>query len=328
MQKCVLIAGAVVSLAGAAMGAHAQSKSPDIAYPTRSVRVIVTASTGGSTDIVARIVGMKLSALLGQQFIIDNRAGAGGIIGAETVANASPDGHTLLFAWANHTITPLLTSKIPYDPVRDFAPVSLVAIQPLLMVVNAALPVSTIKDLVAMAKAKPDELREAVAGIGGVGHLAGEIFKIETGSRITSINYKGAAPAQLALMQGEAHLTYVSPVSAVPDIKAGRIKALGTSGSQRLSYLPDVPTFTEAGLPNLNVNPWQGILVPVKTPRAVIDKLQRAVVTVLGQPDTIERLVATGSIAQSSTPEELAAKIRKDIDYFGRIVKAANIKLD
>ena len=328
MQLTVLNAATALLAAGAAIAAQAQGKPQDIDYPTRAVRVIVTASTGGSTDIVARIVGMKLSALLQQQFIIDNRPGAGGIIGAETVANATPDGHTLLFAWANHTITPLLTAKVPYDPVRDFAPVSLVAIQPLLLIVNATLPAASIKDLVAMAKAKPDELREAIAGIGGVGHIAGEIFKLETGSRITSINYKGAGPAQLALLQGEAHITYVSPVSAVPDIKAGRIKALGTSGNQRLSYLPDVPTFTESGLPNLNVNPWQGILVPAKTPRAVIDKLQRSVVTVLNQPDTAERLVATGSVPQSSTPEELAAKIKKDIDYFGRVVKTANIKIN
>jgi len=305
-------------------GAQAQT----IAYPTRSVRVIVTASTGGSTDIVARIVGMKLSALLQQQFIVDNRPGAGGIIGAETVATANPDGHTVLFAWANHTITPLLTSKVPYDPVRDFSPVTLVAIQPLLLVVNATLPVSSIKDLVAMAKAKPNELREAIAGIGGVGHIAGEIFKLETGTKITSINYKGAGPAQLALLQGEAHITYVSPVSAIPDIKAGRIKALGTSGEQRLSYLPDVPTFNESGLPNLNVNPWQGILVPAKTPPAVIDKLRRSVVTALNDPDTVERLVATGSIPKSSTPEELGAKIKKDIEYFGRVVKFANIKMN
>jgi len=305
-------------------GAQAQT----IAYPTRSVRVIVTASTGGSTDIVARIVGIKLSALLQQQFIVDNRPGAGGIIGAETVATANPDGHTVLFAWANHTITPLLTSKVPYDPVRDFSPVTLVAIQPLLLVVNATLPVSSIKDLVAMAKAKPNELREAIAGIGGVGHIAGEIFKLETGTKITSINYKGAGPAQLALLQGEAHITYVSPVSAIPDIKAGRIKALGTSGEQRLSYLPDVPTFNESGLPNLNVNPWQGILVPAKTPPAVIDKLRRSVVTALNDPDTVERLVATGSIPKSSTPEELGAKIKKDIEYFGRVVKFANIKMN
>lgn len=305
-------------------GAGAQT----IDYPTRSVRVIVTASTGGSTDIVARIVGMKLSALLQQQFIVDNRPGAGGIIGAETVATANPDGHTLLFAWANHTITPLLMSKVPYDPVRDFAPVTLVAIQPLLLVVNATLPVSSIKDLVAMAKAKPNELREAIAGIGGVGHIAGEIFKLETGTQITSINYKGAGPAQLALLQGEAHITYVSPVSAIPDIKAGRIKALGTSGEQRLSYLPDVPTFNESGLPNLNVNPWQGILVPAKTPPAVIEKLRRSVMTVLNDPDTVERLVATGSVPKSSTPEELGAKIRKDIEYFGRVVKFAHIKIN
>ena len=155
MQLTVLNAATALLAAGAAIAAQAQGKPQDIDYPTRAVRVIVTASTGGSTDIVARIVGMKLSALLQQQFIIDNRPGAGGIIGAETVANATPDGHTLLFAWANHTITPLLTAKVPYDPVRDFAPVSLVAIQPLLLIVNATLPAASIKDLVAMAKDSP-----------------------------------------------------------------------------------------------------------------------------------------------------------------------------
>ena len=326
MRISLSMAAAALVCAGAACIAHAQSK--DVNYPTRSVRVIVTATTGGSTDIVARIVGIKLSAMLQQQFIVDNRPGAGGIIGTEVVANANPDGHTLLFAWANHTITPLLTCKVPYDPVRDFAPVSLVAIQPLLLIVNGTLPVSSVKELVALAKSKPDQLREGVAGVGGVGHIAGEIFKLETGSKITAINYKGAGPAQLALLQNEVQLTYVSPVSAISDIKSGRIKALGTSGNQRLAFLPDVPTFNELGLPNLNVNPWQGAFVPAKTPRAIIDKLHDSIVAVLNQPDTIERLVATGSIVQTSTPEELGAKIRKDIEYFGRIVKSANIKLE
>jgi tripartite-type tricarboxylate transporter receptor subunit TctC len=328
VSRKFLSAVAGMALAGAGWPAHAQSNSQEAGYPARSVRVIVTATTGGSTDIVARIVSLKLSAMLQQQFIVDNRPGAGGIIGTEVVANANPDGHTLLFAWANHTITPLLTGKVPYDPVRDFAPVSLVAIQPLLLIVNGTLPVSSVKELVALAKAKPDQLREGVAGVGGVGQIAGEIFKLETGSKITAINYKGAAPAQLALLQNEVQLTYVSPVSAIADIKAGRIKALGTSGNQRLALLPDVPTFNELGLPNLNVNPWQGVFVPAKTPRPIIDKLQRSIVTVLNQPDTIERLVATGSLAQSSTPEELGAKIKKDIEYFGRIIKAANIKLE
>jgi len=326
MARNFLIAAGLIA-AHVPVAAQAQSKDPAADYPSRSVRVIVTATTGGSTDIVARIVGMKLAAALGQQFIVDNRPGAGGIIGTEAVANANPDGHTLLFAWANHVITPLLVGKVPYDTVRDFAPVSMVAYQPLLLIVNGTLPVSSVKELVALAKSKPDQLREGVAGVGGVGQIAGEIFKLETGSKITAINYKGAGPAQLALLQNEVQLTYVSPVSAIGDIKAGRIKALGISG-QRFALLPDVPTFNELGLPNLNVNPWQGVLVPAKTPRPIIAKLHDTIVTVLGQPDVIERLVATGSVIQSSTPEELGAKIRKDIDYFGRIVKSANIKLE
>lgn len=315
MSSSVLLSGATHAAAG------------DVAYPTRPVRLVVTAATGGSTDIVGRILAARLTVLFDQQVIVDNRPGGGGIVGTEMVARATPDAHTLLFAWASHTVTPSLF-KVPYDAARDFAAVSLVATQPLLLIVNGALPATSVKDLIALAKAKPGYLREAVAGAGGVGHIAGEIFKLETGADITSIMYKGAGPAQFALMQGESHLSYVTPVSAVPEIRNGRLRALATSAVQRLTYLPEVPTFQELGIAKLSVTPWQGVFAPARTPRATIDKLQRSIAAVLKQPETVERLVATGSTPQSSTPEELAARVKYELDYFGRIIKSANIKVE
>jgi len=297
-------------------------------YPDRPIRLIVPVPVGGSTDIVARIIAVKLSRVLVQQVVVDNRSGAGAIVGTEIAARAAPDGYTLLFAYAAHTITPFLGSKLAYDAALDFAAVSQVTTQPLLLVVNTVLPVSSVRELVALAKAKPGQFRAAAPGMGGTGHIAAEIFKLESGADIPTVMYKGGGPAQLALLQGEVHFIFATTASAMPFIKSGRIKVLATSSVQRLAYLPEVPTFAEAGLPGVNVSPWQGILAPAKTPRFIIDKLQRAVVSVLKQPDTIERIVATGSDPVGSTPEELTAKIRKELDYFGRVIKNANIKVE
>ena len=328
MQRMILCVAAFLSLASVNFGAVAQSKTHDSGYPDRPIRLIVPVSVGGSTDIVARIIANKLSIALQQQMVIDNRSGAGGIIGTEMVAKATPDGYTLLFAYASHTITPFLSGKVPYDPALDFAAVSQVTTQPLVLTVNASLPVSSVKELISLAKAKPGEIRAAAPGMGGTGHLAAEILKLETGADIPTIIYKGGGPAQLALLQGEVHFIFATTAAAMPQIKTGRVKVLATSSAQRLAYLPDVPTFAEAGLPGVSVSPWQGILAPARTPRPIIDKLQRAVVSVLKQPDTVERLLATGSDPVSSTPEELAAKIRKELDYFGGIIKAANIRVE
>ena len=297
-------------------------------YPERPIRLIVPVTVGGSTDIVARIIAGNLGTQLQQQIVIDNRAGAGGIIGTEMVAKATADGYTLLFAYASHTITPYLGGTVPYDPAGDFAAVSEVTTQPLLLTVSTSLPVSSVRELIALAKAKPGQLRAAAPGLGGTGHIAAEILKLETGVDIPTIIYKGGGPAQLALMQGEVHLIFATSASAMPQIKSGRVRILASSSAKRLAYLPEVPTFTEVGLPAVGVSPWQGILAPAKTPRAIIDKLHRAVVTVLTQTDVAERLRATGSDPVGSTPAELTAKIRKELDYFGRVIKSANIKVE
>ena len=314
----------------AAAGIHssfaAQGDSPAGAYPDRPIRLVVPVTVGGGTDIVARVIAGNLARELNQQIVIDNRAGAGGIIGTDMVAKATPDGYTLLFGYASHTITPYLGGSIPYDPAGDFSAVSEVATQPLLLTVNTSLPVSSVKELIALAKAKPGQLRAAAPGLGGTGHIATEIFKLETGVDIPTIIYKGGGPAQLALMQGEVHLIFATSASAMPQIKTGRVKILATSSAKRLGYAPEVPTFAEVGLPAVSVSPWQGILAPAKTPRTVVDKLYRSVVTVLKQPEMAERLRATGSDPVGSAPAELNAKIKKELEYFGRVIKTANIR--
>lgn len=311
----------------ALLNAGSRAQAPRHVYPDRPIRLIVNAPVAGTVDLVGRIIAGKLATSLQQQVVVDNRPGAGGIIGAEMVAKAAPDGYTLLFAYASHTIVPILSGKIGYDPARDFAGVSQVATQPLLLTVNTTLPVSSVKELIALAKSKPGQIRAAAPGVGGTGHIAAEVFKLETGTDITTILYKGGAPAQLALMQGEVHFIFATTGSAMSQIKSGKVKVLTTSSSQRLPYLPDVPTFEESGLPGIEVSPWEGILAPVRTPRALIDVLNRAVAAALKQADTIEHLAATGSDPKGSTPEALDAKIRRELDYFGRVIKAAGIRL-
>ena len=302
------------------------------AYPQRPIRLIVPVTVGGATDIVARIVANRLSQVqgglgFGQQMVIDNRAGAGGIIGTEIVARAVPDGHTLLFAYASHTIMPFLSSKVPYDPDRDFAAMGLVGASGLVLTVQPSLPANTVQELVALAKAKPGQIRAAAPGMGGVGHIAAEIFKQVSNTDITTIIYKGGAPAQLALAQGEVHFVFATPVAAMAQIKAGRVKVLATSSPQRLPYLPDVPTFAEAGLPGIDVMPWQGFMAPANTPRAIISQFNATLNNVLKEPDMRAKLEVAGSDVLISTPEAMAVKVRKELEYFSKVIKAAKIKV-
>lgn len=295
-------------------------------YPQRPIRLIVPVAVGGATDIVARIVANRLSQVLPQQLVIDNRAGAGGIIGTEIAARALPDGHTLLFAYASHTIMPFLSRKVPYDPDRDFAAIGQVGASPLVLTVPPSLPANNVKELVALARAKPGAVRAGAPGMGGVGHIAAEIFKQVSKTDIETVIYKGGAPAQLALAQGEVQFVFATPPAAMAQIKAGRVKILATSATQRLPYLPDVPTFAEAGLPGIEVMPWQGFLAPAATPRAIITQFNSVLNGVLQEPDTRSRLAVAGSDVVPSTPEALSEKIRKELTYFSGVIKRANIK--
>lgn len=318
-----LCVAALCGMAGVVAGsAWAQSAT----YPQRPIRLIVPVSVGGATDIVGRIVVQRLAPALGQQVVVDNRSGAGGIIGTEMVARATPDGYTLLFAYASHTIMPFLSRKVPYDPDRDFSAIGQVGASPLVLTVHIALPASSVQELVAMARAKPGQVRAGAPGMGGVGHIAAEIFKQVSKTDITTVIYKGGAPAQLALAQGEVQFVFATPPAAMAQIKAGRVKILATSAQQRLGYLPDVPTFAEAGLPGIDVMPWQGILAPSGTPRTVITQFNKTLNSVLREPDTISRLSIAGSDVVTSTPDALAAKIRKELAYFERVIRAAKIK--
>src|SRR3990172_4105372 len=310
MQRIISGVAAFLSLASVAIDAGAQGKTQESGYPNRPIRLIVPTPPGGSTDSVARILANKLSDIFRQQIVIGNRGRAAGILATELLAKAAPDGYTLLFAYASHTATPLLTrDKLPYDPASDFVAITLTTTQPLVLTANAALPVSSVKELIAFAKAKPDQLRGGAPGIGGNGYIAAELFKFETRTSITTVVYNGGAPTQIALVQGDVHFVFATTSAAMPQIKAGKIKVLATSSPKRLSYLPEVPTFDEVGMPALSLSPWQGILAPAKTPRAIVDKLYRAVVTALKDPDTLQRLAATGSDPQGTTPEEFTAKI-------------------
>jgi tripartite-type tricarboxylate transporter receptor subunit TctC len=305
----------------------AQSKSgPAPGYPDKSIRMIVPVTAGGSTDIVARITTARMSELLGQPFVIDNRAGAGSMIGSDIVAKSAPDGYTLLMAYAPHITTPFLHKNVPYDTLRDFTPVTLVATQPLMIVVNAAVPVRSIKELVALAKAKPGQLNYGLSPAGSAGHVAGEMFKLMTGTNIVPIPYKGGAPSQAALASNEVQLIFANTLTGMAMVKAGKAVVIGVATEQRLPMFPDVPTFTEQGFPKFEVEPWQGILGPRGLPRPIVDRIHKATVEALRDPGVREKLAATGSTIVGSTPEEFDARIRAQLKSWGEVIRKSGMR--
>jgi len=319
------VVSAVLALAAVATSLPASAQ----AYPTRTVKLVVPFPPGGSLDITGRLIAQRLTELWGQSVVVENKPGAGGNIGADFVAKSAPDGYTILLgALSTHAVNPSLYKTMPYDAAKDFAPITLIAITPNVLVVNANAPVNNVKEFIAWTKANPGKLSFGSGSIGSGGHLAGELYKVETGTDAVHVPFKGGAPATQALLAGDTQFMFDNLANAMAQVKAGKLKALAVTTAQRSPLVPELPTLAEAGLPGVNVSPWQGILAPAKTPRFIIDKLQRAVVSVLKQPDTIERIVATGSEPVGSTPEELTAKIRKELDYFGRVIKNANIKVD
>jgi tripartite-type tricarboxylate transporter receptor subunit TctC len=315
-----------LALVAATMTAHAAAQEArDLS--TRPIRVVVPVPPGGSTDIVARIIAVGLADSAGLKIVVDNRPGAGGIIGAETVARAAPDGHTLLFAYASFTTTPFL-SKVPYDPYRDFTPITAVAVTPLVLVINPSLPVANVKDLVALAKSRPNGLSAGIATAGSAGHLAMELFKLRTGTTqgIVSVIYSGGAPAQIALMSGEVQLVFGSVQTSLPFIKSGKVKAIASLAKKRLTNFPDTPTLGELGVQMDSAAPWQGILGPAKMPRAIVMRLYSEVAKVLKRPEIIERLVVTGAEPIGSTPDEFADKIKQDLQEFSKLIPTLGMK--
>ncbi len=309
--------------------AFAQSVSKGTArYPERPVRVIVPVAAGGGTDIIARLTVSKLSEAVGQSFVVDNRPGAGGVLGNEIVANARADGYTLLFTYAAHTIVPFIYRKVPYDVYKDFTPITLAGQQPLLLAINANVPANTTQELIALAKAKPGVLNVALATPSSSGALAAELFKMLTNTKMVSVPFKGGAPALTALLGGEVQLIFTTPPTVMAFIKTGRVKILGTSGQQRVSYLPDVPTLAEAGVKDFETAPWQGVLGPANLPAPIVDYLHTQIKAVLRQPETRDKFAASGTDAVGNTPQEFAKMINRELEQNRRVIQAVGMKAD
>jgi tripartite-type tricarboxylate transporter receptor subunit TctC len=323
--SCCLLVG----LIGAGTTELAQTKGAGAQdYPNKSIRLIVPVTAGGSTDVVARITTAKVSELLGQQFIIDNRPGAGSMVGSDIVAKAAPDGYTLLMAYAPHITTPFLYKNVPYDVVRDFTPITLVATQPLMIVVNPAVPVRSIRELVALAKAKPGQLNYGLSPSGSAGHVAGEMFKLMAGVDIVAIAYKGGAPSQTALASNEVQLIFANTLTGMGMVKAGKAVVIAIATDKRSPLFPDVATFAEQGFPKFEVEPWQGILGPRGLPRPVVERIYRATVEALRDPGVRERLAATGSTLVASTPEEFDARVRSQLKSWGEVIRKSGMRAE
>ncbi len=299
------------------------------AYPDKPIRVIVPVPAGGTPDVVARMVAPGLSSLLGQQLVIDNRGGAGSLIGTELAARAVADGYTLFFSSPGPlTILPHLHKKIAYDPIKDFAPISLVCIGPFLLITHPAVPVRTVKDLIALANAEPGKLNYASAGNGTPNHLAMELFKSMAGVNLTHVPYKGAPQAVTDLIGGSVELMFNSIPPALPHIRSGRLKLLAVASVRRSAQLPDVPTISEAGVPGFEAITWFGLLAPAKTPKQIVARLNELVVKVVRAPELKSQFETLGYDAVGGSPDEFAAFIRAESEKYARVVKLSGAKVD
>ena len=295
-------------------------------YPTKAVRLVVPFLAGGSTDIVGRTVAQKLSEMWGQQAFVDNRPGGGTTIGTDMVAKAAPDGYTLLVTPAPFTINPSLLAKLPYDTLNDFAPITLINTTPLVMVVNPGVPAKNVKELIALAKAKPGKLNFGSSGTGGSNHLAGELFDAMTGVKMVHIPYKGNAGALTDIVGGHLDVVYNGITSAVALVRGGKLRALAVTSLQRSAALPDVPTLDESGLKGFEAVAWNGLSAPAKTPREVIMKINADVIKIVNSPELKERLKADGSDPVGNSPEQNAVFLRNEIAKWAKVIKFANVK--
>ena len=297
-------------------------------YPARSIRMVVPFPAGGGSDIVARVLAQRLTATLGQTMVADNRAGASGNIAAEIVAKAPADGYTLLFANSSLSISPAAYTKLSFDPVKDFAPISMVSSYPFVLVSHPSLPVKTVRDLVALAKVKPEALTFSTAGAGTMSHFAMELMQLLTSAKLTHLPYKGAAPAGIAVMSGEAHVSFLVMPVAQAQIRVNRLRGLGVAAKTRAAVIPQVPTMEEAGVKGHIALQWNGFFAPAATPRAIIDKLHRETVAALSNTDVKQRLADEGADPVGSSPAEFAAFFRSEAAKWGDVAKRSGTKLD
>ena len=317
MRALAFVLTAIFSLS-----AHAQEP-----WPARPVRMILPFPPGGGTDILGRLIAERLSASLGQPVVTENRGGAGGNVGAEAAARSAPDGYTIVLVAPSLAISPTLYSKINYDPVKDFAPVSLVATVPNVMITQPSLP-GQLQEFIALVRSKPGALNFGSGGAGTSNHLAGELFNIVTGAKLVHIPYKGVNLAMQDVLAGNVHLVFIGIPAAAPHIKAGKLRALALVAPQRSAALPDVPTVAEAGLAQFEVTTWYGVLAPAGTPKNVISRLNAELVKIMHSPELKEKLAATGTEPLTSTPEEFAAYIKREIAKWGDVVRKAGVKAD
>jgi tripartite-type tricarboxylate transporter receptor subunit TctC len=319
---------ALALLAGGSLAAAAPAWAQAPGYPDKPIRFVVPYPPGGGTDVIARIVQERLQAALGQPVVIENRGGAGGSVGTEVVAKSAPDGYTVLFTLSSHTINPAIYPKLNFDTVKDFEPVGTVASLPQILVAHPKVPANSLAELAALAKAKPAELSYASVGNGSPGHLAGEMFKLRAGVQMTHIPYRGGGPAVTDVMGGQVPLLWVSIPAAAQFVKTGKLKALAVSTLKRTLAFPDVPTVHESGYPDFEVDSWYAMFVPTKTPRPVIERLNRALNTVLAEPAIREKLLAQGADAVGGTPEALGRVVAAELPKWAKLAKDANIKAD
>jgi len=308
----------------AAGGAFAQGT-----YPSRPVTMVVGFAPGGGTDTVARILAKTVGEALGQQIVVENKAGAGGNIATDHVAKAAPDGHTLLLGNVGSlTVAPHLVANLPYDPLRDFAPITMAVVFANVVVVPASLPAQTLPEFVKLAREKPGTITYGSSGIGGAGHLSGELLKDAAKIDIVHVPYKGGGPAMQGLLGGQIHAYFAAPASVVGHLKAGRVRALATTGPRRAQLLPDVPTIAESGYPGYEAMNWYAYVAPAKTPKGIIDRLNREIVKALTAPDVVALLHKQGLEPSSSSPEELGRYIKSEYETWGKVVKQAGIKAE
>jgi len=297
-------------------------------YPTRPIRLIAPFAPGGPTDLFARLMGAKLGERLGQPVLVENRPGAGGSVGAEAAAKASPDGYTLVLVSSSFAVNATLYPKLPYDTLKDFAPVTLLASAPFLLAANQGVPAGSVRELIAYAKANPGKLNYGSGGSGSGPHIVAELFKSEAGVNIVHIPYKGTGPLIAALVAGDVQLAFGNIFALVPQIKSGRLKAIAVTGRERSSALPEVPTVAESGLPGFEAVGVHGLLAPAGTPRRIVDKLNAECVAILRSPEVRSQLASEGAEPVGNTPEQYAAHIAAEVQKWGRLVRERGIRAE
>lgn len=302
--------------------------APARAWPGRAIRMVVPFSAGGGTDVTARLVSQRLAENLGVPVVVDNRPGAGAMLGTEIVARAAPDGHTLITVASEHAINPSLQARVPYDALRDFVPISQLVSGQYFLAVHPAVAAKSVQELVALAREKPGQVRYGSTGNGSAPHLAGVLFQNMAGATMIHVPYKGGGPASIALMSGEVDLVFNATSTVMTHVKAGKLRALAVSGSKRLAAMPQVPTVAESGLPGFVVTGWYIVLAPAGTPREIVDLIHSEIVRVLQRPGTKDRIAALGTEPVGSSPEEARAFLQAEIEKWAPVVKASGARVD